>query len=138
MILDNLRVHHSKPVKAWLEKNIEKIECFNLPSYNPKLNPEERLNSDLKQAIGSKVQERVTRENACCCQRSHDDAGEQSKTCRFLFSRPTRKIYRLKLFNGRVNKLSFTKIKTTFFALCATLDFSRMIFVKVVIFMTDE
>ncbi len=55
LILDNLRVHHSKPVKAWLEENKGKIECFYLPSYSPELNPEERLNSDLKQAIGSKV-----------------------------------------------------------------------------------
>ena len=55
LILDNLRVHHSKPVKAWLELNKEMIECFYLPSYSPELNPEERLNSDLKQAIGSKV-----------------------------------------------------------------------------------
>jgi len=37
LILDNLRVHHSKPVKAWLEKNKEKIECFYLPSYSPEL-----------------------------------------------------------------------------------------------------
>ena len=59
LILDNLRVHHSKPVKAWLDKNKEKIECFYLPSYSPELNPEERLNSDLKQAIGSKVQVRT-------------------------------------------------------------------------------
>ena len=55
LILDNLRVHHSKPVKAWLEESKGKIECFYLPSYSPELNPEERLNSDLKQAIGSKV-----------------------------------------------------------------------------------
>ncbi|WP_026349703.1 IS630 family transposase [Bordetella sp. FB-8] len=55
LILDNLRVHHSKPVKAWLEANKAKIECFYLPSYCPELNPEERLNADLKQAIGSKV-----------------------------------------------------------------------------------
>ena len=55
LILDNLRVHPSKPVKAWLKKNKEKIECFYLPSYSPELNPEERLNSDLKQAIGTKV-----------------------------------------------------------------------------------
>ena len=55
LILDNLRVHHSKLVKAWLEENKEKIECFYLPSYSHELNPEERLNSDLKQAIGSKV-----------------------------------------------------------------------------------
>ena len=59
LILDNLRVHHSKPVKAWLEENKEKIECFYLPSYSPELNPEERLNSDLKQAIGSKVPTRT-------------------------------------------------------------------------------
>lgn len=55
LILDNLTVHHSKPVKAWLKENKEKFECFYLPSYSPELNPEERLNSALKQAIGSKV-----------------------------------------------------------------------------------
>ena len=55
LILDNLRVHHSKPVKAWLAENKDKIECFYLPSYSPELNPEERLNSDLKQAISAKV-----------------------------------------------------------------------------------
>lgn len=28
LILDNLRVHHSKLVQAWLKNNKEKIECF--------------------------------------------------------------------------------------------------------------
>jgi transposase len=28
---------------------------FYLPSYSPELNPEERLNADLKQAVGKKV-----------------------------------------------------------------------------------
>jgi transposase len=55
LILDNLRVHHSKPVKAWLAGHTEKIEVFYLPSYSPELNPEERLNADLKQAMGKKV-----------------------------------------------------------------------------------
>ncbi len=55
LILDNLRVHHSKPVKAWLAERVDKIEVFYLPSYSPELNPEERLNADLKQAIYSKV-----------------------------------------------------------------------------------
>lgn len=55
LILDNLRVHHSKPVKAWLAENKEKIECFYLPSYSPELNPEERLNADIKQAMRKKV-----------------------------------------------------------------------------------
>lgn len=55
LILDNLRVHHSKPVKAWLAGRTDKIEVFYLPSYSPELNPEERLNADLKLAIGKKV-----------------------------------------------------------------------------------
>lgn len=58
LILDNLRVHHSKPVKAWLEEHKEKIEVFYLPSYSPELNPDERLNSDLKHALGSRIQVR--------------------------------------------------------------------------------
>ena len=33
----------------------DKIELFYLPSYSPELNPEERLNADLKHAIGTKV-----------------------------------------------------------------------------------
>lgn len=59
LILDNLRVHHSKPVKAWVAERTEQIELFYLPSYSPELNPEERLNSELKQALGSKVPART-------------------------------------------------------------------------------
>lgn len=55
LILDNLRVHHSKPVKAWLAEHSDQIEVFYLPSYAPEFNPDERLNADLKQAIGAKV-----------------------------------------------------------------------------------
>jgi len=55
LILDNLRVHHSKPVKAWVAERKHKIELFYLPSYSPELNPEERLNADLKHTIYSKV-----------------------------------------------------------------------------------
>ena len=51
LILDNLRVHHSKPVKAWLDENKEKIEVFYLPAYSPELNPDEYLNNDLKSAV---------------------------------------------------------------------------------------
>ena len=53
LILDNLRVHHSKVVKAWLEDHKDQIEVFFLPSYSPELNPDEYLNSDLKQNIRS-------------------------------------------------------------------------------------
>jgi len=51
LILDNLRVHHSKPVKAWLAEHKAQIEVFDLPSYSPELNPDEMANADLKQAV---------------------------------------------------------------------------------------
>jgi len=59
LILDNLRVHHSKPVRAWLVEHKDKIEVFYLPSYSPELNPDERLNADLKYALGSRIQVRT-------------------------------------------------------------------------------
>ena len=55
LIVDNLRVHHSKLVKARAEEHKAQIELFYLPSYSPELNPDERLNADLKYAVGSKV-----------------------------------------------------------------------------------
>jgi len=54
LILDNLRVHHSKIVKQWLEKNKSKIEVFYLPSYSPEKNPDEYLNCDLKYGLSIK------------------------------------------------------------------------------------
>jgi transposase len=59
LILDNLRVHHSKPVKEWLSEHREQIEVFYLPSYSPELNPDERLNADLKHAITTRVPART-------------------------------------------------------------------------------
>jgi len=53
-IVDNLRVHHSKIVKEWLEENKEKIALFFIPSYSPELNPDEYLNCDLKQGMSAK------------------------------------------------------------------------------------
>ena len=58
-VMDNLKVHHCKPVKEWLEKNKERIEVFYLPSYSPELNPDERLNADLKHAITTSVPRRT-------------------------------------------------------------------------------
>ena len=55
LILDNLRVHHAKALKPWLEKNKDKIELFYLPPYSPELNPDELLNQDVKSnAVGRK------------------------------------------------------------------------------------
>lgn len=54
LVLDNLRVHHSKHVKEWTEWNKNKIELFFLPAYSPEKNPDEYLNCDLKQGLSNK------------------------------------------------------------------------------------
>jgi len=51
LILDNLRVHHARKVKAWLSEHEKEIEVFYLPSYSPELNPDECLNADLKEGV---------------------------------------------------------------------------------------
>lgn len=55
LILDNLKVHHGKAVKKWLEEHKEDIEVFYLPSYSPELNPDEYLNGDLKGKVHSGI-----------------------------------------------------------------------------------
>lgn len=59
LILDNLKVHHSKPVKAWLAEHVDEIEVFYLPSYSPELNPNEMANADLKQAVTKRAPART-------------------------------------------------------------------------------
>ena len=54
LILDNLRIHHSKKVQAWLEKHKDEIEVFYLSPYAPEYNPDELINSDLKRSVGWK------------------------------------------------------------------------------------
>ena len=54
LIVDNLKVHHSRPVKEWLREHRDQIEVFYLPSYSPERNPDEYLNGDLKASLGNK------------------------------------------------------------------------------------
>ncbi|KAF1010016.1 MAG: transposase [Burkholderia sp.] len=57
LILDNLKVHHAKPVTAWLAEHFDEIEVLYLPSYSQvpsysqELNPDEMLNADLKENV---------------------------------------------------------------------------------------
>ena len=55
LILDNLRVHHSKKVRDWLDKHKDSIEVFYLPPYSPEYNPDELLNADLKRNVGNRA-----------------------------------------------------------------------------------
>ena len=61
-ILDNLRVHHSKQVSQWGEAHREEIALFYLPPYSPEYNPDEYLNNDLKQSIGTQAMVQNTQE----------------------------------------------------------------------------
>lgn len=72
LILDNLRVHHSKLIKEWLEKeeNKIKLEVFFLPSYSPDRNPDEYLNCDLKQGMSAKPSPK-SQVNLCDNVKSH-------------------------------------------------------------------
>jgi transposase len=69
LVQDNLRVHHSKLVTSWVAEHSDQIELFYLPSHSPQLNPEERLNADLKQELGEPV---PVRTKAKLRQAAHD------------------------------------------------------------------
>jgi transposase len=62
LILDNLRVHHSKKVRSWLLEHKDEIEVFYLPPYAPEYNPDELLNSDLKRGISKRPSPRSDKE----------------------------------------------------------------------------
>lgn len=59
LIVDNLRVHHAKKVKAWVTAHSHQIELLYLPAYAPEHNPDEHLNNDLKQQLRQKPQPRT-------------------------------------------------------------------------------
>jgi len=59
LIVDNLRVHHCRPVKDWVARNKDKIHLAFLPSYSPEHNPDEYLNGDLKSSLGRKPSPRT-------------------------------------------------------------------------------
>ncbi len=54
LVLDNLRVHHAKLVKEWVDKHRQELEMFYLPSSSPELNPDEYVNGDLKAGVHSR------------------------------------------------------------------------------------
>jgi transposase len=51
LIADNMKVHHSHMVQDWVKGKEDKIELQFLPSYSPKLNPVEFINSNLKYKV---------------------------------------------------------------------------------------
>jgi transposase len=55
LIVDNLKVHHARPVQAWVAAHRERIALFFLPAYAPEHNPDEFLNHALKQNLGRRL-----------------------------------------------------------------------------------
>lgn len=51
LILDNLRVHKARVVRAWVAQHATQVRLFFLPPYSPELNPDEYLNGDLKRGV---------------------------------------------------------------------------------------
>lgn len=43
MVLDNVRYHHAKMLKPFLDNNKDKLQLMFLPPYSPDLNPMERV-----------------------------------------------------------------------------------------------
>ena len=54
-IVDNLKVHHGKIVKEWLDSHKDEIEIFFMSPYSPEINPDEYLKHNLKQNIHSGI-----------------------------------------------------------------------------------
>jgi transposase len=88
LILDNLSVHHCKPVKQWLVEHGEQMEVFYLPSYSPELNPEERLNADLTQIIGRKVPMRTKAKLRAAAEQHMEVIGSEPERVKAYFRNP--------------------------------------------------
>ena len=65
LIVDRHKAHKSKQIQQWLTKNEKVIRIFYLPSYCPKLNPDEFLNQDVKTHLGKKcIKNKAEMENS--------------------------------------------------------------------------
>ena len=102
LILDNLRVHHSKPVKAWVAERQDRIELYYLPSYSPELNPEERSNADLKQAIGTKVPARTKAKLKAVATQHMTEIERFPERVKAFFKDPS-VLCGVNIYSGRVN-----------------------------------
>ena len=110
LVLDNLGVDHCAPVKKWLAEHTEPIEVFYLPSYSPELNPDERLNGDLKQAIETRVPCR-TKDKLRQAATNHMAAIEKNQR---LLQRSHCRVCRLAVFSCRINKNLHTLTRIRF------------------------
>ena len=106
MILDNLKVHHARKAKDWLADREEEIEVLYLPSYSPELNPDERLNADMKDRgdpAGAGTQQVAADEGG---QKPPAQSPEITTARSEAFQAQARSLCGVKTFNCRINKRS--------------------------------
>ena len=95
LILDNLRVHHSKAVTEWVEDHKAQISLFHLPPYAPEYNPDEYLNNDLKHNIGTQAAVTTIQELENNANSFMKSLSENPKHVQSYFNHPKLKDYKL-------------------------------------------
>ena len=95
LVLDNLRVHHSKKVQEWLDKHKDRIEVFYLPPYSPEYNPDEYLNNDLKRNLGTQAMAKSVEELEANTSQFMEKLSDDSDHVKSYFNHPALDKYKL-------------------------------------------
>jgi len=88
LIVDNMRVHHSKKVKDWLKKHESRMKIVYLPPYSPELNPDEYLNNHLKKEIRKRGHSRSQEELESRVRRFMRKLGRRASVVKNYFEHP--------------------------------------------------
>ena len=96
LILDNLKVHHSKKVSEWVEEHKDQIRLLHLPPYSPEYNPDEYLNNDLKRNIGTQAMVKNVQELEVNTSEFMDSLSADSDHVKAYFDHPALDCYKLR------------------------------------------
>ena len=88
LIVDNLRVHHSKKVKDWIKEHESRVRVTYLPPYSPELNPDEYLNNHLKKEMRKRGHARNQEELESRVRRFMKKLGHRAKVVKNYFEHP--------------------------------------------------
>lgn len=95
LILDNLKVHHSKAVSKWVDEHKGEIRLFYLPPYSPEYNPDEYLNNDLKRNLGTQAMVKSVEELEANTSQFMEKLSDDSDHVKSYFNHPALDKYKL-------------------------------------------
>ena len=95
LILDNLKVHHSKKVSEWVEEHKNQLRLFHLPPYSPEYNPDEYLNHDLKRNLGTQAMVKDVQELELNTTQFMTQVSNDPEHVKAYFDHPTLQSYKL-------------------------------------------